>query len=131
MRRAATGVAATLGALAVTASVNMPMAGAAIGDTAAFYTPRPDHGAIEQIAQLTDAGRKDLANDVRTMIETPQAVWVTGGSGQQLTQSVKAEAQRAAGKNATPVFVAYNLPFRDCSQYSAGGAASVADYEAW
>jgi len=27
--------------------------------------------------------------------------------------------------------VAYNLPFRDCSQYSAGGAASLAGYQAW
>ena len=31
----------------------------------------------------------------------------------------------------TPVLVAYNLPYRDCAQYSAGGAPTVADYEAW
>ena len=30
-----------------------------------------------------------------------------------------------------PVIVAYNLPFRDCAQYSAGGAANTADYKAW
>ncbi|WP_218123908.1 glycoside hydrolase family 6 protein [Quadrisphaera sp. DSM 44207] len=30
-----------------------------------------------------------------------------------------------------PVLVAYNLPFRDCAQYSAGGARSTAEYEAW
>jgi hypothetical protein len=27
--------------------------------------------------------------------------------------------------------VRYNIPFRDCAQYSAGGATSVAEYEAW
>ena len=30
-----------------------------------------------------------------------------------------------------PVIVAYNLPFRDCAQYSAGGAADTAAYKAW
>ena len=30
-----------------------------------------------------------------------------------------------------PVLVAYNLPFRDCAQYSAGGAADTAAYNAW
>jgi endoglucanase len=107
------------------------LASAAIPAGTTFYTPRPDHGAIEQIAQLTANGQKGLANDIRTMIDTPQAVWVTGGSGQRLTQSIKAEAQRAAGKKTMPVFVAYNIPFRDCSQYSAGGATSVAEYKAW
>ena len=29
------------------------------------------------------------------------------------------------------MLVAYNIPFRDCAQYSAGGATSVAEYEAW
>jgi cellulase/cellobiase CelA1 len=27
--------------------------------------------------------------------------------------------------------VRYNIPFRDCAQYSAGGATSVAEYGAW
>jgi endoglucanase len=30
-----------------------------------------------------------------------------------------------------PVLVAYDIPLRDCSQYSAGGAQSDADYRAW
>ncbi|MCL2317298.1 MAG: glycoside hydrolase family 6 protein, partial [Actinomycetia bacterium] len=36
---------------------------------------------------------------------------------------------KAAGQ--VPVIVAYNLPNRDCGQYSAGGAQSLADYKAW
>ena len=102
-----------------------------IPDGTRFYTPKPDPGAVQQIAQLEAAGRRGLAHQIRTMIETPQAVWVTGGAGRSLTQSIKAEAQRAAAKKTMPVFVAYNIPFRDCSQYSAGGATSVAAYEAW
>ncbi|MFC0003803.1 glycoside hydrolase family 6 protein [Micromonospora siamensis] len=130
-RRAVTGLAAVAATLAAAVPFSAAPAGAAIPDGTTFYTPRPDHGAVEQIAALTAAGRHDQAAQLRTMIRTPQAVWVTGGSGHKLTQSVKAEVQRAAGKKSVPVLVAYNIPFRDCSQYSAGGATSVAEYEAW
>ena len=37
----------------------------------------------------------------------------------------------AAVERAVPVLVAYDIPGRDCAQYSAGGALSQADYEAW
>ena len=29
------------------------------------------------------------------------------------------------------MLVAYNIPFRDCAQFSAGGATTPAEYEAW
>ena len=35
----------------------------------------------------------------------------------------------AAASNDVPVFVAYDIPWRDCSQYSSGGATGVTDYE--
>jgi endoglucanase len=126
-RRAAT---VLLAAAAAVLTIAGP-AGAVIPDGTRFYTPRPDHDAIRQIAELRATGQKDLADDIRTMIRTPQAIWVTGGSGRRLTQSVRAEAHRAAVKHRMPVFVAYNIPFRDCAQYSAGGATSVAEYKAW
>ncbi|MGW5672392.1 glycoside hydrolase family 6 protein [Micromonospora sp. NPDC003776] len=129
-RRAATRLAAAV-TLAAAVAVPAAPAGAALRDDATFYTPRPDHGAGEQIASLTAAGQYERAAQLRAMIRTPQAVWVTGGSGHSLTQSIKAEVQRAAGKKTVPVLVAYNIPFRDCAQYSAGGATSVAEYEAW
>src|SRR3954452_21111891 len=130
-RRAVTGIAATAAMVAAGIPLCASSASADTPDGADLYTPRPDHGAIEQIADLTRSGHKDLARKIRTMIDTPQAVWVTSGSGKKLTQSIKAEAHRAAGKKTMPVFVAYNIPFRDCSQYSAGGATSVAEYKAW
>ncbi|HEY5487730.1 MAG TPA: glycoside hydrolase family 6 protein, partial [Candidatus Limnocylindrales bacterium] len=34
-------------------------------------------------------------------------------------------------QNTVPVLVAYNIPGRDCSQYSAGGALDAASYAAW
>ena len=130
-RRAVTGLAAVAATLAAAVPFPTAPAGAEIRDGVTFYTPRPDHGAVTQIAELTAAGRHREAAGLRAMIRTPQAVWVTGGSPAQVTRTVNAEVRRAAGKKTVPVLVAYNIPFRDCSQYSAGGATSVAAYEAW
>jgi endoglucanase len=96
-----------------------------------FYVPKPNHGAIEQIADLTSSGNKVDANLIKTMIQTPQAVWFTKGTPKSVLQDVRNTVQRAAGKGTVPVLVAYNIPFRDCAQFSAGGATTVEEYMAW
>jgi endoglucanase len=96
-----------------------------------FYVAKSDHGATEQIARLTSSGDKADADLIRRMIETPQAVWFTGGTPKRVQQDVKSTVQRAAGKGTVPVLVAYNVPGRDCAQYSAGGAATGDAYKAW
>jgi endoglucanase len=96
-----------------------------------FYVPKPDQSALEQTAALTAAGRKDDANLIRAMIGTPQAVWFTSGTPQSVQQDVKNTVLRAAGKSTVPALVAYNVPGRDCAQYSAGGAATGDAYKAW
>ncbi len=96
-----------------------------------LYVPKPNHGAIEQIADLTRSKNKADAALVGTMIAQPQAVWFTSGTPKSVQQDVKNTVKKAAAKKTVPVLVAYNIPFRDCSQYSAGGAQSVAEYEAW
>jgi len=96
-----------------------------------FYVPKANHGAIEQIAALTASGDKSEAVLIREMIETPQAVWFTSGSPHKTQQDVKNTVQRAAGKGTVPVLVAYNIPFRDCAQFSAGGATTVQEYKDW
>jgi endoglucanase len=96
-----------------------------------FYVPKPNHGAIEQIAVLTSNGNKTDANLIKAMIGTPQAVWFTQGTPKTVLQDVRNTVQRAADKGQVPVLVAYNIPFRDCAQYSAGGATTVVEYKAW
>jgi endoglucanase len=96
-----------------------------------FYVPKPNHGAIEQIADLTSSGNKEDANLIKAMIQTPQAVWFTQGTSKTVRQDVRNTVQRAADKGTVPVLVAYNIPFRDCAQFSAGGATTVPDYKAW
>jgi endoglucanase len=96
-----------------------------------FYVPKPNHGAIEQIADLTSSGEREDADLIRAMIDTPQAVWFTAGTPKSVQQDVKNTVKRAAGKKTVPVLVAYNIPFRDCAQFSAGGATTVQQYLAW
>lgn len=96
-----------------------------------FYVPKPNHGAIAQIAALTSSGNKEDASLIKTMINTPQAVWFTQGTPQTVMQSVRNTVRNAAGKRTVPVLVAYNIPFRDCAQFSAGGATTVEEYKAW
>jgi len=96
-----------------------------------FYVPEPNQGAIEQIADLTSSGNQADASLIKIMIESPQAVWFTRGTPKSVQQDVRNTVQRAADKGMVPVLVAYNIPFRDCAQFSAGGATSVAEYEAW
>jgi len=96
-----------------------------------FYVPKPIDGARQQIAHLTSSGDKVDAKLIGAMIDTPQAVWFTSGSPESVQQDVKSTVKRAEAKGTVPILVAYNIPFRDCSQFSAGGATSVAEYEAW
>jgi endoglucanase len=96
-----------------------------------FYTPKVNHGAVEQIAGLIASGNKADANLIGALINTPQAVWFTQGAPKSVEQAVKNTVQRAAGKGEVPVLVAYNIPFRDCAQYSAGGATTPQEYMAW
>ena len=96
-----------------------------------FYIPKPINGARQQIAHLTSSGDKADAALIGVMIDTPQAVWFTSGSPESVQQDVKSTVKRAEAKGTVPILVAYNIPFRDCSQFSAGVATSVAEYEAW
>jgi endoglucanase len=96
-----------------------------------FYVPKPDDAALRQIADLRRAHQKRDADLVETMVRTPSAVWFTSGSPTTVRRAVRATVQDAARRHTVPVLVAYNVPFRDCSQFSAGGAASPAAYREW
>ena len=65
------------------------------------------------------------------MVATPRAAWFTSGSPLDVQKAVRQTMKAATREDRIPVLVAYNIPFRDCSQYSSGGAADTASYEAW
>jgi cellulase/cellobiase CelA1 len=96
-----------------------------------LYTPDPNPDALRQILGLVRSGQYRDAARVTAMVATPQAVWFGDQSPaevEKLTRDVVRDASRAG---AVPVFALYNIPGRDCSNYSAGGAANTAEYQAW
>ena len=96
-----------------------------------FLVPPPNHDAIRQIARLLAQRNKADARLIAEMITTPQAVWFTQGTPKSVKQEVKKTVKQAAAQRAIPVLVAYNIPFRDCAQFSAGGATTVQEYKDW
>ena len=96
-----------------------------------FFVPPPNPGAVQQAIDLVKARKLVDAARIAAMVTTPQAVWSTGGTPADVQAAVKKTMAAAAAQHAVPVLVAYNIPFRDCAQYSAGGALDTASYEAW
>jgi endoglucanase len=96
-----------------------------------LYTPPPPDGSLAQVRELAHAGRFRDAALVLHEVTTPQAVWFTKGTPAQVRKAVRRTMAGARLQHAVPTLVAYNLPYRDCGQYSAGGAAGTAAYAAW
>ncbi|GGL96905.1 glycoside hydrolase family 6 protein [Nakamurella endophytica] len=96
-----------------------------------FFTPKPPPGSVEQVADLLRAGRYGDAIGIARMIATPQAVWFTSGTPKEVRKAVHSTVAQATAQHAVPTLVVYNVPGRDCSQYSSGGAGSDAAYRAW
>ncbi len=104
------------------------------GDDAAntrFYVPPMNPAAITQIAGLVKGRQFRDAARLVAMGATPQAVWFTKGSPAEAEAAVHDTMVRAAREHRVPVLVAYDLPFRDCAQYSSGGAVDSSAYAAW
>ena len=98
-------------------------------DTRFYVDPAGD--AAKQA--VTDLAHGDLAGaaDMARLASGPEATWVTGGTPAEVQGKVAALMRSARRTGTVPVLVAYNIPGRDCSLYSAGGAESDAAYQAW
>jgi endoglucanase len=132
---------------AASASVSASAAsGHALPPGTRFYVPPPAQGSAQQILQLIASGQLKDAGLIAAMEALPSAVWLDGETSAQaaepgnlgweqadtdVAQQVRRTLLGARRQNAVPIFVAYNIPGRDCSQYSAGGAPSDAAYDAW
>jgi len=112
----------------VTTPTPAPVSGGGLaGDQ--FYVD-PADSAVTAVAALTASGQTSEAAQLETIASQPDAIWLTDdSSGSEATISQLSATAAAAGK--VPVLVAYNLPWRDCGSYSAGGASSPADYESF
>ena len=110
-------------------AVAAPTPGTSPMTAGGLYVPDPNPGAIAQLDDLRRAGRSADAAVLQAMIDTPSAVWFEGGTPTDVERDVRALLARAG--EALPALVAYDVPGRDCAQYSAGGAPDAAAYRAW
>lgn len=87
----------------------------------------PNSSAAQTTTSTTDPTTKRIMSKLAA---TPTAFWF-GDWNQNVQSDVSAVTSAAATANKTPVLVAYNIPDRDCSGYSSGGAPSAAAYQSW
>ena len=138
-------VGAGLGVAPVAAG-SPPPSGHSLSPSTRFYVPPPAQGSIQEMRQLLRENQAHDAGLLATMESYPSAVWLTGETAAQAALphnhgEVLADSEvyrevlqtlfAARRQDAVPIFVAYNIPGRDCSQYSAGGAPSDAAYRSW
>lgn len=123
---AATAAAAAL-VLASLATASPALAANDVLDPSTDLYTNPDSTTLEAAESLTGQAREDA----EYLAQFPSATWFTGGSPVQVKQDVKDVVVHAHAAGEVPVLVAYNIPFRDCAQYSSGGATTPAEYTAW
>ncbi len=80
----------------------------------------PSSDAAKQVEQWRKDGRIADAAQLEKIARQPVARWI--GSEGNTTNEVKGIVGQAKTEGRTPVLVAYNIPNRDCGQYSSGGA---------
>jgi endoglucanase len=103
----------------------------ALGPSTRFFVPPPNRGAVQQAVDLLRARRLHDALLLAKMVTTGQAVWFTSGTPADVKKQVRRTMFEAALQRSVPVLVAYYVPYRDCAQYSAGGATDTAAYKQW
>jgi endoglucanase len=109
---------------APTAPGGNPFAGAR------FYVD-PGSSAAKTQSQWASQGRAADAAMIGKIASQPSAEWFgdwSDGHG-GTAGDVNWWVSKVAGAGDLPVLVAYDMPWRDCSQYSSGGAASPAAYQ--
>ncbi|MFF9200798.1 glycoside hydrolase family 6 protein [Streptomyces sp. NPDC014986] len=106
-------------------------AGAAITqqpkETDPFWV-NPDGIAARKAAELQEDGKRTEARQIRRIAEQPVGEWITPENPEEQARGFT----EAAGKaDRTALLVLYNIPHRDCGQYSQGGAADGNTYRAF
>ncbi|MDT3396623.1 glycoside hydrolase family 6 protein [Streptomyces sp. B1866] len=92
------------------------------------YWVNPDGPAAQQVAAYRRDGQKKDARLIHRIAEQPVAEWlgVDDAEGQ-----ARGFTLAAAAADREALLVVYDIPHRDCGQYSQGGAADGATYRDW
>ncbi|MBF4614836.1 glycoside hydrolase family 6 protein [Curtobacterium sp. VKM Ac-1376] len=76
------------------------------------------------------AGEDVTADRIAVIADQPIATWLTNTSRAETRATIRSVMHTAEESGATPVFVLYNVPDRDCGSYSEGGTEDDA-YLPW
>ncbi|WP_165944408.1 glycoside hydrolase family 6 protein, partial [Micromonospora sp. KC213] len=125
---AAIGAAATAFAVAATMGVVALRPAPAAAADSAFYVD-PQTAAAAWVAANPQDSRAAVIRD--RIAAVPQARWFTRTNTSTVRAEVDAFVGAAAAAGKIPIMVVYNIPNRDCSGASGGGAPNHASYRAW
>lgn len=106
----------------VSSAMNNPLAGLK------FYI-NPYSNAANQASAWRSSRPQDAAQ-MDKIAQSPEAIWL-GNWNANVAADVQTKITNAKTSGQVPVFIAYNIPFRDCGQYSAGGVNDASAYAAW
>ncbi|MGN6689849.1 MAG: glycoside hydrolase family 6 protein [Sphingopyxis sp.] len=87
-----------------------------------------DRSTTANAARRLEGSDRD---DALRLSKIPSGSWLAYGSPDLVEGIARDIVSRAAAQRRLPVLVAYNIPYRDCALYSAGGAIDSAAYRAW
>jgi endoglucanase len=107
-----------------------PSAASPVAPAASEFWVDPSSSAARQVEQWRSEGRTEDAAALEKIARQPVAIWPTGETG-GVEGEVAGVVSQARESGRTPVLVAYNVPNRDCGQYSSGGAENEDAYREW
>ncbi|MBT3151025.1 glycoside hydrolase family 6 protein [Streptomyces sp. CHD11] len=79
----------------------------------------PDGLSARKVAELRQDGKETEAEQIRKIAEQPVAEWISPENPEEQARDHTEGAEKA---ERTALLVLYNIPHRDCGQYSQGGA---------
>lgn len=89
----------------------------------------PNTAVSRQVAAWRRSRPAD-ADRLQVIAQQPRTFWY-GDWARDVRREVDRMVSTITGTGAMPVFVAYNIPYRDCGQYSAGGEKNARAYQQW
>lgn len=93
-----------------------------------FYV-NPDMASAQWVRDNPEDSRAGVIAD--RIADVPQGTWFTEYNPDEVQGQVDALVGAADSAGKTPILVVYNIPNRDCSNHSGGGAPSHSDYRTW
>jgi endoglucanase len=88
----------------------------------------PDGNAAAQVASYTEAGKGEDAEQIRKIAGQPTGEWIGAENPEREARGFTEAAEKA---DRAAILVLYNIPHRDCGQFSQGGAADGDAYRTW